>query len=200
MMEIAALLAGIYILAYLLFRRRPARIVIICPLHLEEVPEELVSRLGTSLKCVEDVEDLVEGDFRIGYLHDGPGIAIAEIATESMLEDRLGPYLESKGSLLGRRAWLRYLSRKKWRGFAIFALTLNILHTKLPRSLTVDFRRPTQEHARRYRISRADKDIDLGMYAYEILSRLRRYSRYRGASCRIIFQGSDSAWRFDLVA
>jgi hypothetical protein len=46
------------------------------------------------------------------------------------------------------------------------------------------------------RISTAETDLDLGMYAYEIRCRLRRYSRYRDAPFDLLFcDGEGRGWR-----
>ena len=199
MRETVALVALLYVLVYVLWqiwcRRSPVRVVVICPLRSASVPQEIMERLGTPT-AVKDPERLVRAEFTIGYLTDAPGISVATIDDEASLGEKLGRYLRS-GIFAGEREqWLPYLREEKWDAGTLYCLALEVLHLVRPRSLLVDFRPPPADLARSRRISTGGTDLDLGMYAYEILCRLGRYSWYRGATYLLLFCGAEEAWVF----
>lgn len=199
MRETVAVVALLYVLGYLLWqiwcRRSPARVVVICALRSASVPEEIIERFGTPT-VAKDPERLVHAEFTIGYLTDAPGISVATISDEASLDERLGPYLRS-GIFAGEREqWLPYLREEKWNAGTLYGLALEVLHLVRPRSLLVDFRPPPADVARSRRISTGETDLDLGIYAYELVCRLRRYSRYRDATYLLLFWGAEEAWVF----
>lgn len=199
MRETVALVALLYVLVYVLWqiwcRGSPARVVVICPLRSASLPQEIKERLGTPT-VAKDRERLVRAGFTIGYLTDAPGISVSTITDEASLDEELGPYLRS-GIFAGEREqWLPYLRETKWDAGALYSLALEVLHLGRPRSLLVDFRPPPADLARSRRISMGESDLDLGMYGYEILCRLGRYSWYRDATYLLLFWGAEEAWVF----
>jgi len=66
-----------------------------------------------------------------------------------------------------------------------------------PRSLLLDFRPPPKDQAQARRISTTETDVDIGMHAYELFCRMRRYSRYRDATFLLMFSGEERAWSFE---
>ena len=199
MRESVALAALLYVLAYLLAhlwgRRSPAQITVICPLRSGSLPEEILERLDPPAK-VGDRECFARADFTIGYLTDAPGIAVALLTDEASLDEALGPYMRQPIFIPDRAQCLRYLSDGKWDAGMLFGLALELLHRGQPRSLLIDFRPPPKDVARARRISTGETDLDLGMYAYELLRRLGRYSRYSDATFRLVFWDADAAWVF----
>jgi len=197
--ESAALAALLYVLAYLLVhawgRRSPAQITAICPLRSASLPEEIQERLGPPAK-VPDGERFARAEFTIGYLTDAPGIAVALLTDEASLDEALGPYMRQPIFIPDRAQCLRYLSDWKWGAGLLFGLALEVLHRRRPQSLLVDFRPPPNDVARARRISTVEPDLDLGMYAYELIRRLGRYSRYRDATFRLVFCDAEAAWVF----
>lgn len=198
-MRAAALMAAIYVVGYLLAqawrRRKPGRVTVLCPLRGEEVPPEIVERLGAPTP-VGDLEPLLRAEFTVAYLTDAPGIALAAITDESSLEETIGPLLRPPIFVPGRSRWQALLTHRSWGATLLFGLALEALHRVRPRSLLVDLRPPPRERARELGISTPETDLDLGMYAYEIRCRLRRYSRYRDAACDLIFCGGEGrSWR-----
>lgn len=199
MREALALAALIYAVTYLLAetwaRRRPARIVVMCPLRSETVPQEILERLGRPTR-VAQLDGFSRAEFTIGYLTDAPGIAVATITDEASLDERLGPYLRRVTFAPDRDQCLACLRDRRWNADILYALALEVLHVRQPRSLLVDFRPPAADLAQARRISTRETDLDLGMYAYELLSRLRRYSRYRDATFLLLFCDTEGAWLF----
>ena len=88
------------------------------------------------------------------------------------------------------------LRDQRWNAVILCHLALDVLHRVRPRSLLVDFRPPPKDLAQARRISTAESDVDIGMHAYEIFCRLRRYSRYRDAAFQLLFGDAGRAWLF----
>ena len=190
MREAAALAAALYVVAYLLAsarrRRKPGRVVVLAPLRAEAVPQEIVERLGAP-SPVGDLEPFLRAEFTLAFQTDAPGISLAAIADESSLEETIGPLLRDPIFVPARDYWQALLARGRWTPDLLFGLALEVLHRVRPRSLLVDLRPPPRERARELRISTPETDLDLGMYAYEIRCRLRRYSRYRDTPFDLLF-------------
>lgn len=193
-----ALGAALYMLAYLLAqaraRRRPPRVVVMCPLRSGAVPQEILDRFGTPTR-IDAPQGVTEAEFAIGYLTDAPGISLGSVTDEASLDEKLGSYLR-RGVFVERDHCLACLRDGKWSADMLYALALEVLHVVRPRSLLVDFRPPPKDLARARRISAMETDLDLGMYAYELLCRLRRYSRYRDATFLLLFCDGEEAWLF----
>jgi hypothetical protein len=195
----AAVLAAIYVVAYLSVqawrRRSPGRVTVLCPLRGAEVPAEIVERLGAP-SAVHELAPLLRAEFTLAYVTEAPGIALASITDESSLESGIGRFLHPAIFVPGRSRWLALLAARRWSANLLFGLALEVLHRLRPRTLLVDFRPPPRERARELGISTPESDLDLGMYAYEIRCRLRRYSRYREAAFDLVFCGEGGmAWR-----
>ena len=93
MREAAALTAALYVMGYLLIRawrrRRPGRVVVLCPLGEGGVPPEIVERL-TPPTPVAELEPFLPAEFTVAYLTDAPGISLATMKDESSLEATIG--------------------------------------------------------------------------------------------------------------
>lgn len=116
MMEAAALLAGLYVLAYVaaVHRLPQARVVVLCPLQSERVPEEIVERLGEPRR-VEDPEPSASGSFVVRYLPDAPGIVLAAAVDEASFDRQIAPYLNRPALLFGRDQLVeKYLRDRRW--------------------------------------------------------------------------------------
>jgi hypothetical protein len=196
--ETAALLAALYVIAYLVAQawrsRHPARVVVLCPLRSAAPPEEIADRLGAPTR-VPECQTLAAG-FTIAYATHAPGIGLGPIRDEPSLERELGRYLRRGTFVAGRKDFLDCLRDRRWKPILLHKLALEILHVERPRSLVVDFRPPSEHAASGPRVSTAETDADLGMYGYELLCRLRRYSRYRGAEFSLLFCDEGGAWLF----
>lgn len=199
MRETAVLMAVLYVLVYLLAqawgRRSPARVVVICPLRGGAVPQEILERLDAPTR-VSDLDHFACAEFTIGYLSEAPGISLASVNDEASLDEKIGPYLYHAIFAPNRDWWLACFRDQKWNAAMLYGLALEVLHHVWPRSLLVDFRTPPVDLARVRRISTTETDLDLGMYAYEILCRLRRYSRYHDATFQLLFCDGEGAWLF----
>jgi hypothetical protein len=199
MTKAAGLVALLYVLGYLLAqawsRRSPARVVVICPLQSVTIPEEILERFGPPA-AVEDLARFTSAEFTIGYLTEAPGIAVASVTDEASLDEKLGPYV--RGAVFGpeRAHCVACLRDERWNAVILCHLALEVLHRVRPRSLLVDFRPPPRELAQARRISTTEPDVDIGMHAYEIRCRLRRYARYRDATFVFIFADGKRAWSF----
>jgi len=198
-MREAALAAAFYVAAYLSAqawrRRRPGRVTVVCPLRGAEVPPEIVERLRAPVP-VEDLAPLLRAELTLAYFTDAPGIALAAITDEASLERAIGRFLRPLIFVPGRPRWRDLVAARRWSANLLFGLALEVLHRRRPRTLLVDFRPPPRERARELGISTPESDLDLGMYAYEIRCRLRRYSRYRDAAFDLVFCGEEGrAWR-----
>jgi hypothetical protein len=198
--EAAALAAIVYVLAFLLAqvwcRRSPARVVAICPLRSATVPEEILERFGPS-SPVADLGSFTQVEFTIGYLTDAPGIAVAAVSDEASLDEKLGPYVRDAVFAPEREHCMACLRDQRWNAVMLCHLALEVLHRVRPRSLLVDFR-PPKDRALAGRISTTEPDVDIGMQAYEIFCRMRRYSYYRDATFQLIFSDVDRAWSFEV--
>lgn len=199
MRSAAALAASLYVVSYLLAqawrRRAPGRVVVICPLRDAGVPPEIVERLGPPAPA-GDLEPFLLAEFTIAFLTDAPGISLATITDESSLEEKIGPYIRGANFAPSRDRWRAFLARKSWTAALLFDLALEVLHRVRPRSLLVDLRPPPRDRARELGISTPETDLDLGIYAYEIRCRLRRYSRYRDTPFDLLFcDGEGRGWR-----
>ena len=199
MREALVLAAIIYVLAYILVhawsRRSPARVVVTCPLRSAAVPEEILERFGPPA-AIEDQARFTSAEFTIGYLTEAPGIAVASVTDEASLDEKLGPYVRSAVFGPEREQCVACLRDERWNAVILCHLALEVLHRVRPRSLLVDFRPPPRELAQARRISTTEPDVDVGMHAYEIRCRLRRYSRYRDATFVLIFTDGERAWSF----
>ena len=199
MREAVALLAVLYVLAYLLARawgrRSPPRVVVICPLRSATVPQEILERLGAPTRVAVPAS-FADAEFTIAYLTDAPGISVASVTDERSLDERMGPYLRRPIFAPRREDYLACLRGQKWNAAMLHGLAMEVLHRVRPRSLLVDFRPPPADVARARGISATETDLDLGMYAYEIFCRLRRYSRYRGTRFLLFFCDGEGAWLF----
>jgi hypothetical protein len=197
--EAAAFAAILYVLVYVLAqawsRRSPARVVVICPLRSPTVPQEILERFGPP-SSVEDLDRFARAEFTIGYLTSAPGIAVASVTDEGSLDEKLGPILRNAVFAPEREHCAACLRDRKWNAVILCHLALEVLHRARPRSLLVDFRPPSRDRAQAHRISTTEPDVDIGMHAYEIFCRLRRYSRYRDATFLLIFAGESRAWWF----
>jgi hypothetical protein len=200
--EAVGLAAAVYVVGFLLAqrwrRRDPGRVVVLCPLREAELPTEIAERLGAP-RSVGDLGPFLPADLTIGYLTDAPGISLASITDEPSLRAAIGPYARDPLFAPGPDRWRALLARPRWTAGLLFALALEVLHrSSPPRTLLVDFRPPPKERARALAISAPESDLDLGMYAYEIRCRLRRYSRYCGTPCFLLFwRGEGEGWVFE---
>jgi hypothetical protein len=195
-----ALAAAAYVAAFAVAeawrRRRPGRVLVVCPLReADAVPEEIVERLGTPAPAAA-LGALPRADFTIAYLTDPPGIALARAKDAASLDAMVGPYVRGGAFAPAAHWWHEQLGRGRWTAGLLFDLALEVLHRKAPRSLTVDFRPPARDAARALGVPARETDVDLAMYAYELRCRLRRYSRYRDTPCDILFcREGGAAWR-----
>jgi hypothetical protein len=200
MREAVALAAIAYVLAYLLAqawsRRSPARVVVICPLRSATAPEEILERFGAPM-AVDDPDRFTQAEFTIGYLTDAPGIAVASVTDEASLDEKLGPYLHNPAFGPEREHCVTYLHDQRWNAVILCHLAMEVLHRVRPRSLLVDFRPPPKDVAHVRRISTTESDVDIGMHAYELFCRLRRYSCYGDATFLLMFSGEERAWSFE---
>jgi hypothetical protein len=196
MRETVALVAVLYVLVYLLARARSRRavpsIVVLCPLRSETAPEEILDRFGAPTRIGEP-DRLAGGALTVGFATAGPGISLVSITDEASLDATLGRYLRRPVFGPTRDDCLPCLRDRKWNGAMLYSLALEVLHRERPRSLVVDVRPPAHDAPR---ISVTESDVDLGMYGYEILCRLRRYSRYREATFWLLFCDAGGAWLF----
>ncbi len=190
MKEAAAVAAALYVIGNLLARawrrRKPGRVVVLCPLGEGGVPPELLERL-TPRAPVAVLEPFLPAEFTVAYLTDAPGISLATVTDESSLEATIGSLIRHPIFVPGRDHWQTVLAQRNWTPGLLFDLALEVLHRVRPRSLLVDLRPPPRETARELGISTSETDLDLGMYGYEIRCRLRRYSRYRDTSFDLLF-------------
>ncbi len=194
MSEAAVLTAGLYVIGYLVAQawrqRQPGRVVVLCPQREGGVPAELLER-PTPRPAVERLEPFLPAEFTVAYRSDVPGISLATVTDEASLEATLGPWIRDPIFVPGRDHWRTVLAQRDWTPGLLFDLALEVLHRVRPRSLLVDLRPPPRERARELGISTSESDLDLGMYAYEIRCRLRRYSRYRDTSFDLLFCDSE---------
>jgi hypothetical protein len=196
-----ALLAGAYVIGYWLWDRRSRRthrrLVALCDLRGGALPDEIVERLGASVR-VERIESYLEADFQVSYFGEAPGVALALIRDEADLEKRLGRVVGWGTFVSGPRNWCGFLANPSrwWNGEALHRVALQALHNLKPRSLAVDFRLPARDVARAHRITSTEKDVDVGMYAYELRCRMRRYSLYQEAEFCLLFCDGEGAWLF----
>lgn len=199
MREATALVALLYVLAYLLVqawrRRLPAQVIVLCPLRSGTVPQEILERFPPPTRVAEWYP-LARAEFTIGYLTDAPGISLASVTDEASLDKKLGSHVRHPIFGPTRDHCLACLRDRRWSAVMLYELALEVLHVVRPRSVLVDFRSPPTDLARAHRISTTETDVDLGMYAYELLCRLRRYSRYRDAMFLLLFCDREGAWRF----
>lgn len=198
MTQAAALAAALYVAGYVLAqawrRRQPGHVVVLCPLR-GEAPPEVVERLGSPTP-IGDLEPFLRAEFTVAYLTDRPGISLATVKDESSLDEAIGPFIRRPIFVPGRDRWEALLSRRSWTSVLLFGLALEVLHRIRPRSLLVDLRPPPRDRALELGISTSETDLDLGMYAYEIRCRLRRYSRYRDTRFDLLFcDGEGGALR-----
>jgi len=198
--EAVALGALVYVLAYVLAqawsRRSPARVVVICPLRSATMPEEILERFG-SPSAVHDPDRFARAEFTIAYLTDAPGISLASVTDEASLDDKLGPYLRRPIFGPEREHCVACLRDQRWNAVILCHLAFEVLHRVQPRSLLLDFRPPPKDQAQARRISTTETDVDIGMHAYELFCRMRRYSRYRDATFLLMFSGEERAWSFE---
>lgn len=196
-----ALVAGVYVIGYGLWQKRLRkdcrRVVAICNLRGEVLPEEIIERLGPPVR-IEQIEPFTKADFQVSYFSEAPGVAVASIRNEVDLEMRLGRVVGWGPFVSGPRNWCGFLANplRWWNGEALQRVALQALHNVKPRSLAVDFRIPARDIARAHRITSTEKDVDVGMYAYELRCRMRRYSAYRDAEFCLLFCDGGGAWLF----
>lgn len=172
-----ALAAIVYVAAYVVFRRRPARIVVICPVK-RRVPRDVEARLGPA-EPIRDPLPRASLSFR----------TLLDIEDERTLDARLGFFLRRPVTLLDRQWWVRYLRDRKWTPYALFLLALEVLHRFRPRDLVVDLRPPVHP-----RVARSYRNVDCGMFAVELAARVGRYSEYRDAEVSVVFANAREAW------
>ena len=178
MKEAAALLAALYVVGYLLVqarqRRGRARLVVICPLRSAAVPVEIRERLGLPAPAGDPARYL-EAELTISHAFDAA----------SLQSHARRPLFAPEPC---------FQPEAKWTAATLYDLALEALHVRRPRSLLVDFRPPPDDVVRGRSFAAVESDVDIGMFAYELLCRLRRYSRYRDASFALLFCGKDTAW------
>jgi hypothetical protein len=194
--EAAALVAGAYIVCFLLARawagRRRGHLTVVCPLRSGAAPVDIVDRLGEPVPA-GGLDRFLPADFTIAYATDAPGISLATIEDETALDRKLGPYVSPPIFAPSRERLLACVGGEKWTPGVLYALVLEVLHRDRPRSLLVDLRPPSKDTALGRRVSTSESDADLALYAYELRCRLRRYSRYRDAEFRLLLEGEKGA-------
>jgi len=194
--EAAALGAAVYVVGFLLAqawaRRSRPHLTVICPLRSGAAPPEIVDRLGAPVPA-GGLDRFLTADFTVAYASEARGISLASIEDEAALDLRLGRYLNPPIFAPARERLLACLQGEKWTPAVLYTLALEVLHHERPRSLLVDLRPPSPDTTLGRRVSRSESDADLALYAYELRCRLRRYSRYRDAEFRLLFEGERGA-------
>jgi hypothetical protein len=192
-------LSALYVVAYLVVRerarRRPARVAVICPLRSGPVPDEISERLGAATG-VADVEPFTTAEVTIAYATAARGLSLAPVVDEASLDETLGPLLRRAAFAPSREQLLFALREQKWNASILYGFALEVIHRQRPPSLVVDLRPPRPDDPRGFAVAAVETDVDLGMYAYELLCRLERYSDYRDAIVSILFCGEGGAWLF----
>lgn len=178
MREATALVAALYVITYLLAqarrRRSRGRLVVVCPLRSEAVPEEIVERLGAPIPAGE-IDRFPHAELTVSYLTKLP---LPSMGGRPIFSPERSPSSAREAT---------------WNAAVLYDLALEALHVLRPRSLLVDFRPPPKDLTPGRRISTAEADVDVAMYAWELLCRLRRYSRYRGATFTLLFCDREGA-------